>query len=298
MNLGRPSLVGMSLVWTTAVRMGGVHARSSALGWRRERPESRVGICPVRWRGRSARLFWRHCRRVIFTASRPGWNRRAGAEIAGPGGRRDRGTSMIFRREVLPILAREPLVLALGRNRSNVPFVYGQFFLPRRTRLNSSGSTVVADIPGIVHHHGSVVDTGHVRDADIGHRAVVIEVSSTPLPAHKSHARIAESVVNSSVKTDVRTPVAGMPCIKSTAPTPVSGRPQHAYRRHYPSARHPVVAVVIVPGPVPGRPEVAGARTDRLRVNRQRRRPDAHRDANRDLRKRSARKRQNDDCQQ
>ena len=49
MNLGWPSLVGMSLVWTTAVRMRGVHARSSALRWRRERPESRVGICPVRW---------------------------------------------------------------------------------------------------------------------------------------------------------------------------------------------------------------------------------------------------------
>src|ERR1700723_3346431 len=100
---------------------------------------------------------------------------------------------MIFRGEVLPILAREPLVLALGGNRSDVPFVYGQFFLPRRTRLNSSGSTVIADIPGFVHPHVSVVDTGHFCDADIGHRAVVIEVSPPPLPAHKSHARVAES---------------------------------------------------------------------------------------------------------
>src|SRR6202011_3874769 len=40
MNLGWPTLAGMSLVWTTAVRMRGVHTRSSALGWRRERPES------------------------------------------------------------------------------------------------------------------------------------------------------------------------------------------------------------------------------------------------------------------
>ena len=189
-------------------------------------------------------------------------------------------------------------MLGLSRQRSGVLLMRGRLFLPRRTRLNPFGSTVIARGPRIVHHHGSVIDMGHVRDANVGDGPVVVERSSTPLPSRKSHARIAESVVNSAIEADVRSPVASVPSVESSAPSPISGRPQHADGRNYPGARHPVVAGVIVPGPVPGGPEEARSRTNRLRVNRQQRRADADRDANRDLRKRCRRKRKNDDCQQ
>ena len=112
----------------------------------RERPESTFRIALVRRRRIHPRLFRRHGRRVIFPARGAGRNRGMSAEIAGPGGGRDRRASMIFRGEVLAILAGQVLVLGLRRQRSGVLLVCGRFFLRRRTRLNSALPAVVAHV--------------------------------------------------------------------------------------------------------------------------------------------------------
>src|SRR5579864_1535271 len=144
-------------------------------------------------------------------------------------------------------------------------------FLPCRARLKATRATVVAYIPRIVDYHRSVINIGHVGDAAVGDGAVVVEVSSVPLPAGKSHAGITESVINSAIEANVRPPVSRVPDIESPAPSPITWRPQHADRRHHPGTRNPVVAVVVVPSPVARRPEIAWAGADGLRVNRQRR---------------------------
>ncbi len=257
----------------------------------RERPESSFRIAFIGRRRIYPRLFGRHRRSVIFPARSPGRDGGMAAEITRPGGGCNCRAPMIFRREVLAILAGCVLVLGLRRQRSGVLLVRGCLFLRRRTRLNSALPAVVAHRPGIVHHHRVVVDVSHVRDADIGDGAVVVERSAAPLAADESHAGVPEAIVNAAVEADVRAPVPGVPRIEPPAPAPVSGRPQHAHRSHHPRSGHPVVAGVIIPAPVPGRPEIARPRADRLRVHRQRRRAHANRNAYRDLRKGRGRKR-------
>src|ERR1700730_17027210 len=234
---------------------------------------------------------------MICPASGPGRNCSSAAEIGRPSGSGNCGPSMILPSEVLTIFTGHMLVLTLHRQGCLVPLVHCLFFLPRRTRLNAAMSTVIADRPVVVHDHGSVINIRHIGDADVGHGTVVIKLSSAPFPAVKSHARVAETVVNSTVETNVRSPVSCMPQVKPISPSPVSGRPQHANGRDHPGAGHPVVAVIIVPSPVARRPEIARAWADGLRVNRQWRRPHANRDPNRDLRKRCCRKSQNDNGQ-
>src|SRR5580698_10963340 len=129
----------------------------------------------------------------------------------------------------------------------------------------------------LVHLDGVVVDVGHAGDADVGDGAIVIERSATPLAADKTHASVAESVVDAAVKSDVRTPISGMPGIESAAPAPPAWSPQHTDRGHDPGAGNPVVSVVVTPAPIAWGPHISGPRTERLRVHRKRGRSKAYR---------------------
>src|ERR1700726_80955 len=120
---------------------------------------------------------------MICPASGSGRNCTPAAEISRPSGRGDRGPSMILPSEILTIFTGHVLVLTLHRQGRLVPLVHCVFFLPRRTRLNPALSPVVADRPAIVHDHGSVINIRHIGDADIGHGAVVVKLSSAPFPA-------------------------------------------------------------------------------------------------------------------
>src|SRR6266567_2240041 len=176
--------------------------------------------------------------------------------------------------------------------------VCSRLFLGRWARRNSAFPAVEAGGRRVIDYDGTVIDVGHICHADIGDRAVVVEPTTAPLSSEKPYTSVAKSVVNAAVEADVRPPVAGMPGIESASPTPVSRRPEHADRRHHPRAGHPVIAGIIVPAPVAGRPEVTGSRTDGLGINRQRRRADAHGNAHRYLRKGCSRKEYNSDCEQ
>src|ERR1700687_3910159 len=223
---------------------------------------------------------------MICPASSPGRDCSPAAEVGRPSGSGNCGPSMILPSEILAIFTGHMLVLALHRQGRLMPLVHCAFILPRRTRLNPAASAVVANCPAVVHDHSSVINIPHIGDAHIGHGTVVVNLSSAPFPAVKSLARVSESIVDSTVEADVRSPVACVPQVKPISPTPVSRRPQHANGCYHPGAGHPVVAVIIVPSPVARRPEIARAGTDGLCVNRQWRRPHANRDAHGDLRKR------------
>lgn len=101
---------------------------------------------------------------------------------------------------------------------------------------------------------------------NVVHAAVIKEMAVMPVAAIISHSGISETVVDSTVESDVRTPVARIPDICTTDPAPVTRGPQKArLGRHHPSTRYPEIAVSAV-GPVTRHPNVIRSRTNRLHI--------------------------------
>jgi len=174
---------------------------------------------------------------------------------------------MILGCEILPVPGGGALVLTLNVKWGGVPLASPLFLLMGRPRLYAARSAVEAGRRSIVDDDRPVVNVGHICDADIGHGAVVVKRAAAPFAAHKADAAVAESVINPAVKADVRSPVSGMPSVESATPSPISRSPQQTNRGDHPCSRYPVIAVIIVPTPITGRPDVAGAGADRLRVD-------------------------------
>jgi hypothetical protein len=114
--------------------------------------------------------------------------------------------------------------------------------------------------------HGTVVDL-NVRD--IGHvvdGAVVVETISVPVAPLVAGADLAESVVNAAIVANVPAPISVAVAVSATGESPVARRPQHPrLGRACPRTGHPVIAFRRI-APIPRRPEVAVARSFRLRV--------------------------------
>ena len=64
------------------------------------------------------------------------------------------------------------------------------------------------------------------RGIDVGNGSVIAEDAAIPDAPHKPNSRVAESVVDATIKADVRPPVSGVPNVKAFAPSPVAGGPQ------------------------------------------------------------------------
>src|SRR5208282_3312459 len=199
-------------------------------------------------------------------------------ELARPGRGRNGRTPMIFGREQLPVLASGMFVLPLRCQRLGMRLVRVPFLFRRGPRYNAAGT--VESHMRVIHDNGAAVhvpDIGHVH---VHHGAVVEEGPASPLSAEEAHAAVSEPVINAAVEADVRSPIAGMPAIEAARKAPVTGGPEHAHRRDYPRAGNPVIAAVFIPSPITRSPEISRARTDGLRIYRQRGRSDPHRDAN------------------
>src|SRR5208283_4817052 len=128
------------------------------------------------------------------------------------------------------------------------------FFFASRPRLNAAIATVKRDMI-VIHDHVALVHVPHIDDIDIHDGAVIEEAAATPLAAPEADAAVSEAVVNAAIEADVRSPVAGVPRIKAAAPSPVAGGPEHANGRYDPGAGNPVVAAVVIPGPVARGPD-------------------------------------------
>ena len=75
---------------------------------------------------------------------------------------------------------------------------------------------------------GPVVYVGDVNAAHIHGRTVIEIGTAAPVTAFKSNTTIAEAVIHAAVKADMRPPIAAVPGVDTTAPTPVARRPQQA----------------------------------------------------------------------
>ena len=195
----------------------------------------------------------------------------------------DGGPPAVHRGAERAVGARHLLVLPLHRSDADMTLVLDRHLRRGRTHRHAARAAVEADAihPRLVDDR-VVVDVRNVGDVDVGDGAVVVELVSAPVAALKAAAEIAEAVVDAAVETDVRTPIARVPEIETVAPAPVSRRPEEPHRRRQlPGSGHPVV-LVVVPRPVPGDPDVAGRRTGRLHVHRERGRCDADRYADED----------------
>src|SRR5580693_6383501 len=170
-------------------------------------------------------------------------------------------------------------MLSLGRYRRHMSVTSRCLFLSCWARLDPAVATVVAHaIDGRVLHR-SVVNVVDVGDVYIRHRAVIEEVSIVPASSRKADAEVTEPIIDSAIKTHLRTPIAFVEDKCTTAPAPPPRRPQEAdLWCHNPGAGHPVViGDIVIPIPVTWSPDITIAGTNRLLINRQRWRPDRDR---------------------
>jgi len=170
--------------------------------------------------------------------------------FARPAVRRVLRTPVIFRKAIPAIHGCRVHVVALRRGVLEVAIVLGDALIGARTAHDSTRT--VEGVPRPARYHHPAIDI-HVREADAycQHRRVVFEEAARPAAADESGAVVPESVVHASIKSDVRTPVPGMPEIGRALIAPISGRPQQTrLRRRHPHAGNPVVTdggVVIGP---------------------------------------------------
>src|ERR1700722_3005597 len=73
---------------------------------------------------------------------------------------------------------------------------------------------------------GPVVYVGDVNAAHIHGRTVIEIRTPAPITAFESNTAIAEAVIHTAVKANMRAPIAAVPGINPTTPTPVARRPQ------------------------------------------------------------------------
>lgn len=134
---------------------------------------------------------------------------------------------MILRCEHRPIGTGSLLMLSLHCRRCQVGFIRSGLFSRCWLRSYTTGSAVIA---GTIHgrrvvHYGGVVGIVDDGGVHIRHRGVVVVGATDPLTAVESGANVAKSVVNTAVKSHVRSPVSGVPKISSAAPAPIARGP-------------------------------------------------------------------------
>ena len=123
-----------------------------------------------------------------------------------------------------------------------------------------------------------VIERSAEAGPEVAIGAVVPETAAIPITAIETGAEVAEAVIDAAVVANCGSPVAGMPEIGAITPTPPAGSPKGAdIRRKHPRAVDPVIAIRAV-GPIARSPDITVSRGYRLRIDRNRRRGNAHRD--------------------
>jgi hypothetical protein len=220
-------------------------------------------------------------RSVDWTACAARLHHAGASELTGSARGSHRGAAMVLGSKLRAVIVRCHFVLLLQASGSNVPVVLRGEFAGGWADVQSTCAPIVADaIHGEVVHHRAVVNVGEVPSTEIVHRPVIEESSAPPFAAYKAHAIVAEPVVDPTVEANVRSPIARMKDKGRSTPTPIPGGPQETHLRgHHPSAGNPIVAVYRIIGPITRRPHVPRRRANRLRINWDGRRSDAHRNA-------------------
>jgi hypothetical protein len=100
--------------------------------------------------------------------------------------------------------------------------------------------------------------------------AIVEKVASPPVAAFVAPAAVAVAVIDSTIKSDRRAPIAGVPKIHAFPESPISRCPQIIrLRRLDPRARHPVVILdLVAPSPIARSPQIPISGNRRLVIDR------------------------------
>ena len=156
--------------------------------------------------------------------------------------------------------------------RLNVRFAQGShLFRPWLCIYAARTVKTAVVIYGDIIYHGAInISVMNHCCIYINNRGVVTKPVTFPGPAYKADAPVAISIVNSSIKTYVRAPIAGVKAICSAFVAPIGRGPQQAEPgRRGPVARDPIITIFVIVGPVSGYPKVALYRAGRLFINRQ-----------------------------
>jgi hypothetical protein len=162
------------------------------------------------------------------------------------------------------------LVLNLRADRRHVSLVDRSFLLRSGSSTDPAVATVVADVRVVIDDNRLVIDVSYIGDVNVVHAPVVKEPVAVPISAIKTITGVSKPVIDTAIKSDMRPPISIVPGIDAIVPAPVARGPKHADGSEHPRARHPVVAIIVIPCPVAGSPDVAGSGTEWLNVNRQR----------------------------
>lgn len=184
----------------------------------------------------------------------------------------DRRTTMVAGVVQRAITASLVDVLRLGRSRADMPLAVPTLFIRRRPRIHAVRSTVVTDSVVDVYvadHRAINVHVVNLSDVHVGHRAVVIELTIAPFASNVSRSKVSEAVIDPAVKSDVRSPIAGMPnvIVAIRVVTPPARSPiQPGVGSKHPRAWDPVVTIR-PPCPVTGNPDEIRAWANRLCID-------------------------------
>jgi hypothetical protein len=161
-------------------------------------------------------------------------------------------------------------------SRLYMPFVHCPLLNFIGPGINTSPSAIVANS---VIHHCCIIDNRAVNIYIMDHVSVYMcygsiipEASSFPDSANISCPRISPTVIYSSIKSNVRTPIAPVPVICSVIETPVRRGPEPTYLGwKNPYTWDPVISHFGIVGPIAWHPEPAFHLTGWLIINWQRR---------------------------
>jgi hypothetical protein len=129
--------------------------------------------------------------------------------------------TVIGRRAERRVAARRLEMLGLRGGRLNMFFMFGCFLFRRWPRGDAAIAAIeTGAVYGRVIDHIFTIDVGYMRSAEIIDRAVIGKRPVVPMTAEKADAVIAESIIDTAVKTDMRPPIAGMECINAVVPAP------------------------------------------------------------------------------
>src|ERR1035441_9154441 len=110
---------------------------------------------------------------------------------------------------------------ALRGRRRDVRFVRSRPLLGPRSGRYAAGAAVVADlIDRDVVDDGLVVGIVNIRCAHVVDGGVIGIVASFPTSTHKANAHVSEPVVDATVVSDMRAPIAGMEAVDASAECP------------------------------------------------------------------------------
>ena len=120
-----------------------------------------------------------------------------------------------------------------------------------------------------------IVDDGRIN---VPNRCIILKGVALPSTAGEARSVVTVAIVNTSVKSNVRTPISAVPTIVAVRKGPVTRGPKVSRAGNlHPSARHPEITVISV-GPVTGIPKISFLRTRWLLVNDKWRRRNCNQD--------------------